>query len=417
MSMVEIGARIDNPLRPIGAFDRDWWTLVACSIGLVFSIATVTIYSFGIFIRPLAKDFGWTRGQTSAAIAVGQYALALSAPVWGLLVDRFGPRKIVVPSAVALAAALASLSLLTPHLWHLYVAYALLPIVGGGSSAVGYAAVLVRRFDRRLGLALGVTLMGVGLGATIIPPLAQSLVASLGWRHAYMVLGGITLLISLPASLVATRNTGGPSTNRTAGSLGSVLPFLRTRAFVLTSSALVLLAIANLGTLSHLVPMMIDRGFTPAAAARVAGFAGLSAITSRSVIGLLLDRTHAPRLLGCIAMIAALALLLLVYGNGNFFTYAAVILLGTVIGAEVDFVAYLVRRYFGAASFGRLYGIAFSLYVIGSGTGPLLLGLSFDRFHGYKPGLLGFVGVTIAAGALTFLMPRYESPREAIKAT
>ena len=116
-------------------------------------------------------------------------------------------------------------------------------------------------------------------------------------------------------------------------------------------------------------------------------------------------------------MIAALALLLLVYGNGNFFTYAAVILLGTVIGAEVDFVAYLVRRYFGAASFGRLYGIAFSLYVIGSGTGPLLLGLSFDHFHGYKPGLLSFVGVALAAGAITFLMPRYESPHGAIKAT
>lgn len=398
------------------AFDKDWWTLVACSLGLVFSIATVTIYSFGVFIRPLAKDFGWTRGQTSVAVAVGQYALAFSAPIWGLLIDRFGPRKIVVYSAVALSVAVAALSSLTPHLWHLYIAYGLLPIVGGGSSAVGYAAVLVRRFDRRLGFALGVTLMGVGLGSTIIPSLAQSLVSSVGWRHAYLVLGAITLAISLPASLVATRNARGPSAHRTSASLASVLPLLRTRAFVLTCTALVLLAIANLGTLAHLVPMMIDRGFTPAAAARVAGLTGLSAIASRAIIGLLLDRIHAPRLLGAVSLIGALALLLLVFGQSNLSSYAAVILLGTVIGAEVDFVAYLVRRYFGAESFGRLYGIAFSLYVIGSGTGPLLLGLSFDHFHGYRPGLLALVGVGLAAGAITLAMPRYERSRSAIEA-
>ena len=120
----------------------------------------------------------------------------------------------------------------------------------------------------------------------------------------------------------------------------------------------------------------------------------------------MLDRVHAPRVLAVLALIAAGGLLLLAYGRSSVTSYVAALLVGVVTGAEVDFIAFLVRRYFGAAAFGRLYGLAFGLFILGSGTGPILLGLSFDH-GGYRVGLMAFSALSITASLITFAMPTY----------
>lgn len=154
---------------PVG-LDRDWTAVTASAVGLVFGVGVLLLYSFGIFVRPLAAEFGWSRTGLSGAVATSQYSLAISAPAWGWLIDRYGPRTIMLPSVVMLSALFASLSFLTPHIWHLYLVFALIPLLAGGASPLGYSAVLVRRFDRKLGQALGLALMGVGIGAAILPP-------------------------------------------------------------------------------------------------------------------------------------------------------------------------------------------------------------------------------------------------------
>ena len=387
--------------------DRDWSAIAASAVGLVFSVGTLTLYSFGVFIHPLVQEFGWSRGQLSAAVAIGQYAFALSSLLWGVLLDRLGPRATILPAVVGLGFGFASLSLLTPHLWHFYLVFAIVPFLAGAASPLGYAAVLVRRFSGRLGLALGLALMGVGLGAALLPPLAQSLVTSLGWRAAYGILGAITLVLTFPAAMVATRNTHGPAAHIGNGPRSSVFPLLGTRAFILISLCFILLGTASVGTLAHLIPMMTDRGFSPAAAARIAGITGVATLVSRSGIGWLLDRLHAPYVLGVVSLVATGSGLLLLYGRGSLSSYFAAVFLGVVAGAEVDFIAFLVRSYFGPAVFGHLYGIAFGIFIVGSGTGPLLMGYSFDRFHQYRQGLIFFVVLELAAAAVTLAMPSY----------
>ncbi len=387
--------------------DRDWTAVVASAICLVFSVGTIQLYGFGVFVRPLSAEFGWTRTQLSGAVAIGQYALAFSAPFWGILIDRFGPRRIVVTSVVTLSAGVASLGLLTPNLWHIYLIFALIPLIGGGASPLGYAAILVQRFDRRLGLALGLALMGVGFGATMLPPLTQSLLARFGWRTAYELLGLTTLLVTVPAALLATRAVREPVRRSAVAHAVPLSALLGTPAFLLMCLVFILLGIISVGTLAHLVPMMTDRGFAPAEAARIAGLTGLAAIVARSGIGWLLDRTFAPRVLAAVSLVAGGAFLLLAYGSGAGSSYGAALLLGVVVGAEVDFIAYLIRRYFGQVAFGRLYGIAFGLFIVGSGTGPLLLGVSFDRFGGYRAGLLVFVAVSIVSAGIAWLLPKY----------
>ena len=388
--------------------DRDWATVIASAVCLIFSVGTITLYSFGVFIRPLGAEFHWTRGQLSLAVAIGQYSFAAASLLWGSLTDRFGPRATVLPAVCGLAVAVGSLALLTPHLWHLYLIFALIPFLAGAASPLGYAAVLIRIFERRLGLALGLALMGVGLGATILPPLAQALVSAFGWRYAYATLGALTLVITLPAALLATRGARGPA-RRGADRAISVWPLVTTPTFLLIACIFILIGLASVGTLSNLVPMMTDRGFSVAAAARLAGLTGFATIVSRGAIGSLLDKFHAPYVLCGVCVAGAAACLLLASTQGGSVSYLAALLLGTVVGAEVDFVAFLVRRYFGRASFGRLYGLAFGLFILGSGTGPLILGKMFDHFHSYRPGLLCFTVVALLAAATALVLPRYNS--------
>ena len=390
--------------------DRDWLAVGASAVGMVLCVGTLALYSFGVFVRPLTAEFGWSRTGLFAALSFFQFGLAFCSPIWGVVLDRFGPRRVIVPSLVALSLLVASLGLLTANLWHLYLVFFAIPLLGGGASPLGYSAIMVRRFDRKLGFALGLSLLGVGLGGAVLPPLAQLLLTEFGWREAYVALGVLTFAVTLPAALIATRNASGPIRRDAVAAL-SIAPMLRTRAYMLMAITFVLLGTVSVGVLAHLVPMMVDHGFTPAEAARIAGLSGLAVVVVRGGLGWVLDRLHAPYVLAAVAVLAAAVPVLLAYGEGPAAGYVAAILLGSAIGAEVDFVSFLVRRYFDQAAFGRLYGIAFGLYILGTAIGPVTLGYSFDHLGGYRPGLLVFAVLGLGAAAAALAMPRYAAPK------
>ena len=207
---------------------------------------------------------------------------------------------------------------------------------------------IVRKFEGKLGQALGLALMGVGLGAFLLPPITQTFVVEFGWRGAFAAVGLLTLLVTLPAASIATRGLGKPVVAPTALNAPSVMSMIRTRAFILMCVVFVLIGTISVGVLSHLVPLMTDRGLTPAVAARVAGTAGLATLIGRGGLGWILDRVYAAYVLAAVAMMAACAFLLLAFGHGIVLAYIAAALVGLVVGAEVDFVAdTLERQYMG----------------------------------------------------------------------
>ena len=399
-----------NPITSTGQteteqVDRDWLAVFASGCGLFLSSTGLSLYTFGVFMLPLHAHFGWSRTQLSISVLIAQCALGLSAPFWGWQIDRFGPRMILIPTTLLLALLIASLSGLTPHLPHFYLTYFLISFLG--PSPILYPSVIVRIFDRRLGLALGLTLAGTGLGATVLPPLAQFLIGSYGWRGAYLGLGVITVLVSLPAALVATRHVRGPAPRRTDPTLPSLLPLLRTRTFVLICVTFFLLGFVTVGVFAHLVPMMVGHGYTPAAAARIAGLTGFATIISRAGFGWVMDRVQAQRALASVALLAVAAFLLLALGSGRALPYLAAILLGGVIGAEGDFMSYLTRRHFPQPLFGRLIGLVFLMFAIGSGGGPVLMSWSFDHLGGYRPALLLSAALGIVTSVTALALPRY----------
>lgn len=385
--------------------DRDWGVVAAATVGLMLSQGTPLLYTFGVFARPLGAEFGWSRTELSGALAVGQFTFAVVAPFWGLLLDRFGPRAALLPSVVALSALIGSLSLLTPPIWHYYLVFAAVSLFAAGASPLGYSAILVRRFDRHLGLALGLALMGVGIGAAVLPPLAQALMVHLGWRGAYAVFGALTLVATVPAVFVATRGLPQRPRRDAAARAVPLMAFIRTRAFVLMCLIFLLLGVISVGALAALVPIMVARGFSPAGAAQVAGVTGLVVILGRGGIGWVLDRVHPPYVVAAVAALAVCAFLLIAYSHGTVSAYLIACLLGAVIGSEVDFTAFFIRRYFGSAAFGRLYGLAFGIFIVGTGTGPVLFSVIFDRFGSYQAGALLFAAISVVIAALSFAMP------------
>ena len=159
-----------------------WWIAAVSALSLSLSIGTLAVYSFSLFVKPLSQEFGWSRGELSLAMTSPNIAVSLMSPLLGRLADRFGSRAVLLPAHLCLGLALASFYFLSAHLWHLYALYACVGLLGAGTSPLAHARLVAKWFDTRRGLALGMTMAGVGAGSFFISPFAQWLLSNHGWR-------------------------------------------------------------------------------------------------------------------------------------------------------------------------------------------------------------------------------------------
>ena len=163
-----------------------WLVVLAAYCGAMVSFGSLLVFTFSIFLKPLSGAFGWSRESISAAFGFAALTVAVCSPPLGHLLDRFGPRPVILPCMAVFGVTFASLGFLSPRLLHLYAIFVVLGIVGNGTTQMGYARAVSTWFDRRRGLALALVMAGVGTGAMLFPPIAQALIAGYGWRAAYI---------------------------------------------------------------------------------------------------------------------------------------------------------------------------------------------------------------------------------------
>ena len=221
----------------------------------------------------------------------------------------------LLTAVVGLGISFTCMSRLTAPLWHLYLLFALTPLAAA-ANPLGYRGVQVRRFQRRLGLALGLALIGVGLGAAILPALAQHFITKPDWRSAYLVLAASAVAVGIPAAILATCRATGPAIRLLKVVTTPIIPLIRTRAFPLICGTCFLVGTAGAEVLSHLIPMMTDHGSSAAAAAKIVGLVGISTSISRGLVGSLLDRVRAGYMVAAVAIVSAGMCLLLAHGGG-----------------------------------------------------------------------------------------------------
>jgi sugar phosphate permease len=175
-----------------------WWVVLAAGVGLSVHMGPIIASTFGVFLKPLSQEFGWSRTQISLAVSLLTLVNAGAVVVVGRLVDRCGARAVILPSALFFGLAFMSLYFLTTSLWHFYALYLVLGIIGSGTTPVAYSKVISHWFDQQRGFALALAMTGISVGAFILPPLAQALITAVGWRQAYVCLGLLTIAGTLP---------------------------------------------------------------------------------------------------------------------------------------------------------------------------------------------------------------------------
>ena len=187
---------------------------------------------------------------------------------------------------------------------------------------------------------------------------------------------------------------------------------IRSGRFWAVAGAFFIAALVIVGTLSHLVAMLSDRGLSGAQTATVLSTAGLAIIGGRLLAGYALDRIFAPYVTIFFFICPMIGIALLLFGETTGAAVAGAVLLGAAIGADLDLVPFLVSRYFGLRSFSQLYGIIFSIFLIGNAIGPTALGLTFDATGSYRPMLLAFLPMLVVSCFLLLRLGPYTFPAQ-----
>ncbi|RYD97958.1 MAG: MFS transporter, partial [Sphingomonadales bacterium] len=168
-----------------GDIRRDWPFLLAAALG--FSVASIHFYSFGLFMEPLEAEFGWSRSQISGALMIISTIGVLGAPLVGLMIDRWGSRRVGMPGVVVYSCAFASLAMVGPSIWSFWAIFLLLALAISTITATVWSAAVAARFDiNQRGLAIALTFCGASFGMLVAPIFAEYLMSSYGWRTAYI---------------------------------------------------------------------------------------------------------------------------------------------------------------------------------------------------------------------------------------
>ena len=377
--------------------------LGAAALGLTVGMLPGLFYSMGVFMPAWEAEFGWSRGDMSFSLTLATVSMFLFGTVAGRLGDRFGAANVGPLSLFAYGIILTLLPLLISDVWHLWTGYIVLAIVGVPSSAIIMIRPITAAFDARRGIAMGIALTGAGIAGFWVPQLVGYLIELRGWRTAMMALGALPCLAA-PFVWLGFRGTGKAAVRQNAVEHGiEFRAALRMRQFWILSLMAIGMSLGVGGLLVHFVPLLTDLGADSVRAAEIASLLGLASVCGRIGVGLLLDRFPATLVAVATLLVAASgALLLYMFGLG--FAPLAVMLIGLAAGAEVDLIAYLCSRHFGVRSYGAIYGWQYSVFVLGYGFSPFLVGLMRDSLGNYDLALLVSATAIVSAGILAPFM-------------
>ena len=382
-----------------------WWVVFASTLGLMVTQGPVMTFSFGVFLPSLENEFGWSRGQISFALTLTILAAALVMPLAGRVLDAVGARVFALWAIFIFGLSVISLYFVPGNLGLFYAWFVVIGVLAAGAAPGPFARTISAWFDKKRGIALGLCMAGVGLGAAIMPLIARTAITELGWRGAYVVIGCMILAVipiifwlfySEPGPLGCSVDNDPGHTTETGQyqSMGlSVREAFGQSSFWVLMVAFFIAAFTINGCTVHMVPLLTDRGVSFQAAAGVASMIGLALIFGRVIAGYLLDRLFAPYVAIAFLCGPIIGMIILSQGGGGSSAVLSALLLGLGVGAEVDLIAYMVSRYFGLKAFGEIYGYLFGVFIVGTGLGPLVMGFGFDNFGDYRPMFIAFAAL------------------------
>jgi len=393
---------------------RGWLLILASTFGVACSSVVLPYYSIGALVGPLTQEFDWTRSDVQFAILFSSGLGVLTAPLVGMLSDRYGPRALVLPCLLGLGLGFFIAAASNGQLWVFYFSYMVMAILGAGTTPITWTRAIASGFDKQRGMALGLTLTGTGICAMLSPLYAVWLVEEFGWRGAYIGLGLLPILLAGPIVFWGFKpprvGEQRPATDApvAANVWGlSLSEAVRSYKFWVLCVSIFAVYLAMSGITPNLIPAMTDKGLTPASAARIQGLLGIAIILGRLVVGVLVDRFWAPGV-ALISLLLPVVGCLIISGTSNLpLIYLSVLLIGFAAGAELDLMAFLVSRYFGLKHYSKIYSIMYALLAFGSGTAPTLFARVYDATKSYEVSFYAAAALFLIGAVVVVFLGRY----------
>lgn len=384
------------------------WYVVAAAFAITF-VGFGSAYTFSAFVESLQKDFAASRGSVSLVFSLAGFLYFGLGIVSGPLADRWGSRRLAIIGMVLTGLGLAIASA-ARSLAEVYAAYGLGVGLGVGCAYVPVLGAVQRWFARRRGLASGLAVSGIGVGTLVMPPLASLFIAALGWREAYLAIGGVAAVVGGGMALMIENDPRDrglypdgdplPFASRLPPAGASVGEAIRSRTFIGLYAACLVCSFAAFVPFVHLVPYAVDHGVPQSFAVLLLGAIGVGSTAGRFFLGGLADRMG--RRLALLAMFVGMALTMLIWAfSAGLWTLAVfAFAYGAVYGGWVALLPALVMDYFGGRNVSGIIGILYTSVAFGTLIGPSAAGFTFDLADSYTLPILASVGANLVAAAI-----------------
>ncbi len=394
---------------------RHWKLALSAFVGA--SMMSIAVPSLGAFMVPLEQEFGWTRAQMSSGLMIYAVLGVLCSPFLGNMIDRWGPRRFAVPGVIFCGLAFALFGTVTGSAWHLLALWLVFSIACQVPRPLVWVTAISSEFNAARGLAIAVVVTGGTVGGMIAPIVATELIAALGWRLAYVIMGvswgGVSGLFCLlyffgrrdrmAAALVAKEKV-----EELVLPGFSVAEGVRSANLVKLCLATLLVNTLNVGLLVHMIPLLSGTGLDRTSAAWLIGLGGGGAILGKLLCAFAVTRIRGNIVAALVCVVFMAACLLFMGTSTSVAERSLPVLLHSIAsGGTTSLLAYLTSRYFGLRAYGTLFGFVASMMALGVGLGPFFGGLLYDGTGNYTLFLTLGVVVTGAAGLLMLSMGKY----------
>lgn len=400
------------------AHKRHQGLAVATAFFALFSIVGFAFYGLPFFYDFFVRELGWTRAQVTSGNA---FAKLVIGPIFGFLagivVDRFGPRRLMLVGI--LLAGIAPIGLGgTTTLFAFYTFYLMnaLGYVTGGP--LPNQVMLSRRFDAGRGRAMGIAYLGIGVGGALVPLLAHALTEALGWRAALQILGLLMIGIAFPFAFFlreppATGTQAAAAAHPAAATPGadSILDVLRQPAFYLLALGSMASIGAVGGTTQNLkLYFAMDRGMAQGRVAELISLVLVGSIAGRLLMGFLADRWSKKRVMLLVYLIVAMTIPLLWAAPSPATLRAAAVLFGIGLGGDYMIIPLMAAELFGLRRMGRVMGIVLTADGVAEAVVPMAVATLRDRSSSYGPGFALLVSLAVLGALAVSLLPRRKAP-------
>ena len=397
---------------------------LACLAGMVVAFSSFVQGAMALLQLPLSQTFHWSRGGIGLALTLMTWASALAMPFVGRYVDVVGTRRLLIGAAVGIALVTLALAFTTSSILYFYGCFVLLGLFG--SSVVGYTKIISATFARHRGKAFAFfTVESTAVGAAM-PLLMNTVLGHWGWRAIFVVLAGIKLFIAVPILIAWLRDPAEEArikakddakakaepSAKAPVEIGGLSPAetLRTRTFWMIMLANVGGGLTIYGLLPNLVAMAAAQGLSRGAAVWALSFMSLFIAVGQFSAGFVVDRVNSAKIAAAYLLLFPVGLFLLNHASaatGPLPLLTGMALMGIGGGAQNPMQSYFFTRFFGLKAFAQNTGVFRAIQALLTAPAPAIVGLIWDRTHGYGDAYLMFFAGALTSIVAFALMPRY----------